>query len=91
MLCVCTACLFGVSAPQQLLAVAFSKGGEMMGAALVQVAFNLGNAVGAYCGGLPITYGLPYNYPALVAPVCSYRRDFHRHVLQEISNSKRHA
>ena len=66
MLCVCTACLFGVSAPQQLLLLRFSKGGEMMGAALVQVAFNLGNAVGAYCGGLPITYGLPYNYPALV-------------------------
>ena len=62
MLCICTACLFGVSAPQQLLLLRFSKGGEMMGAALVQVAFNLGNAVGAYCGGLPITYGLPYNY-----------------------------
>ena len=38
----------------------------MMGAAMVQVAFNLGNAVGAYCGGLPITYGMGYNYPALV-------------------------
>ena len=66
MMCLCTACLFGVSAPQQLLLLRFSKGGEMMGAALVQVAFNLGNAVGAYCGGLPITYGLTYNYPALV-------------------------
>ena len=66
MMCLCTACLFGVSAPQQLLLLRFSKGGEMMGAALVQVAFNLGNAVGAYCGGLPITYGLSYNYPALV-------------------------
>ena len=66
MMCLCTACLFGVSAPQQLLLLRFSKGGEMMGAALVQVAFNLGNAVGAYCGGLPIAYGLSYNYPALV-------------------------
>ena len=66
MMCVCTACLFGVSAPQQLLLLRFSTGGEMMGAAMVQVAFNLGNAVGAYCGGLPITYGLGYNYPALV-------------------------
>ncbi len=47
MLCICTACLFGVSAPQQLLLLRFSKGGEMMGAALVQVAFNLGNAVGS--------------------------------------------
>mgnify|MGYP002231112870 CR=1 FL=1 len=37
MMCLCTACLFGVSAPQQLLLLRFSKGGEMMGAALVQV------------------------------------------------------
>ena len=66
MLSLCTACLFGVSAPQQLLLLRFSKGGEMMGAAMVQVAFNLGNALGAYCGGLPVTYGLDYTYPALV-------------------------
>ena len=47
-------------------AVAFFQRRGNDGGALVQVAFNLGNAVGAYCGGLPITYGLPYNYPALV-------------------------
>lgn len=38
----------------------------MMGAACVQVAFNLGNALGAYAGGLPIEFGLGYRYPALV-------------------------
>lgn len=38
----------------------------MMGAACVQIAFNLGNAVGAYAGGLPIDVGLGYRYPALV-------------------------
>lgn len=37
----------------------------MMGAACVQVAFNLGNAIGAYAGGLPIDAGLGYRYPAL--------------------------
>ena len=31
----------------------------------VQVAFNLGNALGAYVGGLPIEAGLGYRYPAL--------------------------
>ena len=36
-----------------------------MGAACVQVAFNLGNALGAYVGGLPIEAGLGYRYPAL--------------------------
>ena len=38
----------------------------MMGAACVQIAFNLGNAVGAYLGGLPIEAGMGYRYPALV-------------------------
>ena len=61
----CTGCLFCVSSPQQLLILENSRGGEMLGAALVQVAFNLGNALGAYCGGLPIDHGLGYRYTAL--------------------------
>ena len=28
--------------------------------------FNLGNAIGAYCGGLPLQAGLSYRYPALL-------------------------
>ncbi len=63
---VCTAGLFALSAPQQILLLRNSKGGEMLGAASVQVAFNLGNALGAYSGGLPIEAGLGYRYPALV-------------------------
>ena len=58
--------LFAVSSPQQLLLLQNSRGCEMMGAACVQIAFNLGNAVGAYMGGLPIDAGLGYRYPALV-------------------------
>lgn len=61
----CTTCLFGVSAPQQLLILENSRGGELLGAALVQVAFNLGNAMGAFCGGVPIDRGLGYQYTAL--------------------------
>lgn len=63
---ICTAGLFALSAPQQILLLRNSKGGEMLGAASVQVAFNLGNALGAYSGGLPIEAGLGYRYPALV-------------------------
>ena len=62
---VCTASLFALSAPQQLLILQNSRGGEMMGAACAQIAFNMGNALGAYCGGLPIEAGLEYNYAAL--------------------------
>ena len=38
----------------------------MLGGAAIQMAFNLGNALGAYFGGLPIDHGLPYRYAALV-------------------------
>ncbi len=62
-------CLFGVSSPQQLLILRYSEGGMLMGGAMVQVAFNLGNALGAWCGGLPIEAGLSYRYPALVGCV----------------------
>lgn len=63
---VCTACLFAVSSPQQFLILKYSPGGEMLGGAAIQMAFNLGNALGAFAGGLPMTYGLPYRYAALV-------------------------
>jgi len=58
--------LFAVSAPQQLLLIRFSKGGELMGGAMVQLAFNFGNALGAWLGGLPIVESNPssYNLPA---------------------------
>ncbi len=61
-------CLFAVSPPQQLLLLRFSKGGELMGGAMVQLAFNFGNAVGAWLGGLPISESDPstYHYPAVI-------------------------
>lgn len=63
---VCTTGLFAVSSPQQFLILKYAPGGEMLGGAAIQVAFNLGNALGAYCGGLPMEQGLPYRYAALV-------------------------
>ncbi|WP_276921280.1 MFS transporter AraJ [Bacteroides stercorirosoris] len=63
LMCLCTAGLFAVSSPEQVLIIRVAKGGEMLGAACVQVAFNLGNAIGAYAGGVAISAG--YRYPAL--------------------------
>lgn len=63
LMCLCMAGLFAVSSPEQVLIIRVAKGGEMLGAACVQVAFNLGNAIGAYVGGLAISGG--YRYPAL--------------------------
>lgn len=66
LMCVVTFCLFAVSAPQQFLIIKFAPGGEMLGAAGIQIAFNLGNAIGAYLGGLPIAYGIGVRYSALI-------------------------
>ena len=61
-----TAGLFGVGSPLQYLIIRFSKGREMLGAASIQIAFNVGNAVAAYLGGLALQAGLDDRYPALV-------------------------
>lgn len=59
---VCSFCLFALSAPQQILIVEVSKGGEVLGSSLAPLAFTLGNAIGAVAGGLPIQHGLGYEY-----------------------------
>ena len=62
----CCAGLFAVSSPQQHLIIKHAPGGEMMGGAMIQIAFNLGNALGAYFGGLPIDSGAGVRYSALI-------------------------
>ena len=65
LMCISTFCLFGVGSPQQLLLLRFSKGGDLLAGCMVQLAFNFGNAVGAYLGGVPLAEGYTYNYTAL--------------------------
>ena len=59
--------LFFVSAPQQLLMAEAGKGGgELIGGATVQIAFNFGNAVGSFVGGAVLNAtAMNYHYPAL--------------------------
>ena len=66
LLCTATAGLFAVSGPLQVSIIRFAPGGELLGAACIQMAFNLGNAAGAALGGLPIDAGLGYRVPALI-------------------------
>ena len=66
LMCVCTGCLFAVSAPQQVLLIENARGGEMLGASFSQISFNLGNAIGAFVGALPVKYGLGYQYTAIL-------------------------
>ncbi len=51
---IATGCLFALSSPMQLLLLKYSPGGELMGGAAVQIAFNLGNAIGATVGGIAL-------------------------------------
>lgn len=69
----CCVGLFFNSSPQQLAMVEVGAGGgEMIGSACVQAAFNGGNAVGATIGQTVLDAGMAYNYPALAgAPIAA--------------------
>lgn len=69
---ICTGCLFGVSAPQQVLLIDNAKGGEMLGASFSQISFNMGNALGAFIGGIPIEMGLGYKFTAVPGAVFAF-------------------
>ena len=91
LMCLCTMSLFAVSSPQQFLVIRYSQGGELLGAASVQVAFNLGNALGAFCGGLPLEQGLGYTYPAIIgAPItfCGFLALYLFHCRYELKNDR---
>jgi DHA1 family arabinose polymer transporter-like MFS transporter len=59
-------CSMAVAAPIQILMIQSSRDAEMLGASVTQAAFNTGNALGAFLGGLPIAIGYGYTSPALV-------------------------
>ncbi|MGL5701500.1 MAG: MFS transporter AraJ [Kluyvera sp.] len=65
-------CCAGLSAPLQILLLQNAKGGEMLGAAGGQIAFNLGSAIGAFCGGMMITLNFGWNAVALPAAALSF-------------------
>ncbi|MFU8431343.1 MFS transporter AraJ [Klebsiella pneumoniae] len=56
----------------QILLLQNAKGGEMLGAAGGQIAFNLGSAIGAFCGGMMIAQGFGWNSVALPAAALSF-------------------
>jgi DHA1 family arabinose polymer transporter-like MFS transporter len=55
-----------LATPIQLLMIRTATEGELIGAAATQAAFNIGNALGAFFGGLPIAAGFGYSSPSLV-------------------------
>lgn len=55
-----TAVLFGSSSPLQSSIVGYSKGGELLGGACIQIAYNGGNAIAAQIGAAVIDCGFGY-------------------------------
>ena len=62
-------CVFFISGPEQVMILTNAKEGQLLAAALGQTAFNFGNAVGAWLGGLPIDAGKSAEWSAL--PGCA--------------------
>lgn len=51
----------------QMLLIDHSRDAEMLGSSLGQSGFNIGNATGAFLGGIPLTLGYSYVSPQWVA------------------------
>ncbi|MCD9855397.1 MFS transporter [Epilithonimonas sp. JDS] len=63
---VCGVLSMAVGTPVNIIMLRSAKNSEMMAAAFMQAAFNVGNSIGALFGGIPLEFGLSYNYPSLV-------------------------
>ena len=57
---------FSVGSPIQMMLIRDAKGAETFAASAGQASFNMGNTLGAYFGGIPITMGFAYDTPVLV-------------------------
>jgi DHA1 family arabinose polymer transporter-like MFS transporter len=53
--------------PIQMMLIEHSREAEMLGSSLGQSGFNIGNATGAFLGGIPLTLGYSYAAPQWVA------------------------
>lgn len=60
-----TIAMFGSGGPLQSSIVVYARGGEMLGAALIQIAYNAGNAIAAWIGGSVIRAGNAIAAPCL--------------------------
>ncbi|MNY38767.1 MFS transport protein AraJ [compost metagenome] len=62
-----TGCIsFAVVAPIQMLMIQTAVGAEMIASAALQASFNIGNALGAFLGGIPLVMGYDFTSPNFV-------------------------
>jgi DHA1 family arabinose polymer transporter-like MFS transporter len=62
----CGALAMSIGSPINIIMLKSAKHSEMLAAAFIQAGFNVANSLGALFGGIPLLYGLSYNYPSLV-------------------------
>ena len=62
---------FGIGRLSSSSSLKHAGGGEMLGGCCIQGAFNLGNAMGAFLGGIPVCDGIGIQLP------CPYRCQWH--------------
>ena len=63
---------FAVIAPMQMLMIGSAKGAEMLASSAMQASANMGNALGAFLGGLPIAAGFGYTSPEYVGAILAF-------------------
>ena len=63
---------FAVISPMQMLMIRAAKGAEMLASSAIQASSNMGNALGAFLGGLPIAAGFGYASPQYVGAALAF-------------------
>jgi len=57
---------FTPGSPIQMMLINDARGAETFAASAGQAGFNMGNTLGAFLGGIPLTLGFAYDTPVLV-------------------------
>lgn len=63
---------FAVIAPMQMLMIGHAPNAEMLASASLQATSNIGNALGAFLGGLPIAAGFGFTSPEYVGAALAF-------------------
>jgi DHA1 family arabinose polymer transporter-like MFS transporter len=63
---------FAVISPMQMLMIGAAKGSEMLASSALQASANMGNALGAFLGGLPLVAGYDFTSPQYVGAALAF-------------------
>lgn len=69
---ICGLLAMAVGSPINILMIRAAEKSAMMGAAFMQAAFNMANSIGAYFGGLPLAFGLGYQFPSFAGAIMAF-------------------